>query len=206
MLENKEYGMKSADNSNKFDRFIIRDVLQYLKDIAITLSVIMVVFLFFFRMSVVDGSSMYDTLVHGDYVVLLSSAVAGEPEQGDIIVCSKETYSNGTPIIKRVIATEGQTVDIDFEIGAVYVDGVLLDEPYIYSKTDVFEGVSFPLTVDPGCLFVLGDNRGVSLDSRSPKIGLIDCREVVGKAIFILFPGKDPVTDKRDFTRIGAVS
>ena len=149
---------------------------------------------------------MYDTLVHNDYVLLLNSSIAGEPEQGDIIVASKTTYENGAPIIKRVIATEGQKVDINFETGVVSVDGIALDEPYIHSKTDDFEGIYFPLVVEEGCIFVLGDNRGVSQDSRHPKIGQIDKREIVGKAIFLIFPGIDPATDSRQYDRIGVIS
>lgn len=186
--------------------FVKRSVLPVLMDIVIALSVLFVLFLAFFRVAVVEGSSMYNTLIHDDYVLLLNSAIAGDPEPGDIIVASKSTYDNGTPIIKRVIATEGQKVDINFDTGIVTVDGVVLHEPYIYSKTDDFEGVYFPLVVDEGCVFVLGDNRGVSKDSRSPEIGQIDCREIMGEALLILFPGVDPATGERDYGRIGAVS
>ena len=88
-----------------------------------------------------------------------------------------------------MIATEGQNVDIDFENAVVYVDGVALDEPYINSPTSFNEGTVFPLTVAEDCIFVLGDNRGVSRDSRDPVIGQIDKREVLGKAIFLMLPG-----------------
>lgn len=187
------------------DHFIKNEIVPHLKDLAFAVCVIMVLFFMVFRVVVVDGSSMYDTLVHGDYVLLLNSFIAGEPQQGDIVVASKNAYADGTPIIKRVIATEGQTVDINFETAEVFVDGILLDEPYIHSPTDLFQGVSFPLVVDEGCIFVLGDNRGVSKDSRNPQIGLIDCREIVGKAIFLLFPGENPAVSKREFDRIGVV-
>ena len=183
-----------------------KNLLPYLKDIIVILSIFMVLFLFIFRIACVDGSSMYDTLIHKDYVLLLNHFLAGDPEPGDIIVASKSTYANGTPIIKRVIATEGQKVDINFETGAVTVDGIVLDEPYIHTPTTNFEGVYFPLIVDEGCVFVMGDNRGRSKDSRSPDIGQIDCREIVGKAIFILFPGTDPETQSRNFDRIGVIN
>ena len=149
---------------------------------------------------------MYNTLVDGDYVLLLNNVLYGDPEYGDIIVVSKSSYKNGEPIIKRVIATEGQTVDIDFEKGIVYVNGVALDEPYIYSKTTNPQGMKFPLTVDEGCVFAMGDNRGRSMDSRDPIIGQIDCREIVGRAIFIMFPGNDEGNEERQFNRIGVVS
>ena len=187
------------------DNFIKKEIVPHLNFLAILICIMLTVFLLLFRVVVVDGSSMYDTLVHGDYVLLLNSWLAGEPQQGDIVVASKNAYADGTPIIKRVIATEGQTVDINFDTAEVFVDGVLLDEPYIHTPTDLFQGVSFPLVVDEGCIFVLGDNRGVSKDSRNPQIGLIDCREIVGKAIFILFPGENPAVSKRELDRIGVV-
>ena len=159
-----------------------------------------------FRVVTVSGPSMNTTLVHGDCLILLGSFLSGEPEYGDIIVASKQSFDNGSPIIKRVIATEGQTVDIDFVAGIVYVDGIALEEDYISSETHMREGMNFPLTVDDGCIFVMGDNRAVSKDSRSPDIGLIDKREIVGKAIFLLFPGNNDGEQERDFGRIGVLN
>ena len=150
---------------------------------------------------------MYDTLVDGDYILLLNNFLDGEPEYGDIIVASKSTYKDGEPIIKRVIATEGQVVDIDYATGEVTVDGIVLDEPYIHSATvQIVNPQTFPLTVPEGCLFVMGDNRGKSLDSRSTTIGLIDRREVVGTALFLIFPGNDDGHEERQFNRIGVIS
>ncbi|MBR2888738.1 MAG: signal peptidase I [Oscillospiraceae bacterium] len=177
---------------------------MYLHDLVFLMAGIVLVFLLCFRIVVVSGSSMYDTLVNGDYLLLLSNVFYTEAQPGDIIVASKETYDDGKPIVKRVIATEGQVVDIDFRQGIVYVDGVALEEDYIFSKTTTYEGVSFPLTVDEGCLFVLGDNRAKSKDSRNPEIGLIDRRQVVGKALLLIFPGKDEY-DGLEFGRIGVI-
>jgi len=87
----------------------------------------------------------------------------------------------------------------------VYVDGTALEEDYIYSPTTMNEGVSFPLVVDEGCVFVLGDNRGRSKDSRSPEIGLIDTRQIVGKAIMLIFPGTDHGASAPQFDRIGVI-
>ena len=182
-----------------------QSTMLYIHDLIHLLAVIMIVFLLLFRVIVVSGSSMYSTLVNGDYLLLLSNVFYHEPEQGDIVVISKESYDNGKPIVKRVIATEGQIVDIDFENGIVYVDGLPLEESYIYSPTTMQEGTQFPLIVDEGCIFVLGDNRGVSLDSRNPSIGQIDTREVLGKAIFLLFPGDHYGETERDFDRMGAI-
>lgn len=181
------------------------NVLAYLHDLVYLLAGIMLLLLLLFRVVIVSGPSMNDTLVHGDYLILLNNALYGEPKQGDIIVASKESFKDGEPIIKRVIATEGQTVDIDFAAGIVYVNNVALEEDYIKSLTTLKEGMEFPLVVDEGCIFVMGDNRGVSKDSRNPEIGLIDTREVLGRAVFLMFPGKNPTTDVRQFSRIGAL-
>jgi signal peptidase I len=121
------------------------------------------------------------------------------------VVISKESFDNGAPIVKRVIATEGQIVDIDFFNGIVYVDGLPLEEPYINNLTTNAEGMQFPLIVEEGCIFVLGDNRQVSKDSRNPEIGLIDKREVMGKAIFLMMPGDHKGEEIRDFDRIGVI-
>ena len=182
-----------------------KSVVLYIHDLIHLLAWIMIVFLLVFRVIVVSGSSMYDTLIHGDYLLLLSNVFYQEPEQGDIVVISKESFDNGKPIVKRVIATEGQIVDIDFANGIVYVDGLPLEEPYIYSPTTVDEGMQFPLIVEEGCIFVLGDNRGVSLDSRNPDIGQVDTREVLGRAIFLMFPGDNYGREARNYDRIGVI-
>ena len=145
-------------------------------------------------------------LLDGDWLLLLGNVLYTEPKKGDIVVASKDSYDNGTPIIKRVIATAGQVVDIDFQYGIVYVDGVALDEPYTNTPTNLQEGMRFPLTVEDGCIFVMGDNRNESKDSRSVEIGLIDTREVLGKAIILFFPGNDAGNEKRSFDRIGVLS
>ena len=182
-----------------------KNTVLYIHDLIYLLAGIMIVFLLVFRVIVVSGSSMYSTLVDGDYLLLLSNVFYQEPENGDIVVISKETFDNGKPIVKRVIATEGQTVDIDFDNGIVYVDGIALKEDYIHSPTTVDEGTDFPLTVKEGCIFVLGDNRGVSLDSRNPNIGQIDTREVLGKALFLMFPGTHYGQVPQDFDRLGVI-
>ena len=180
--------------------------LLYLHDIVYLLSLIVIVLLLIFRVVVVSGSSMYDTLKHGDYLLLLSSTFYRTPEQGDIVVISKESFDQGAPIVKRIVATEGQTVDIDFETGIVYVDGYALEEPYTYTPTTRPGGVQFPLEVYDGFVFVLGDNRDNSRDSRYPEIGLIDQREILGKAIFLLLPGGGEFGNEVDYGRIGAMS
>ena len=182
-----------------------KSVILYLHDLLYMLMAIMLVFLLFFRIIVVSGDSMYSTLLDGDYLLLLGNLFYQEPDHGDIVVISKKSIDDGKPIVKRVIATEGQSVDIDFENAVVYVDGVALDEPYINSPTSFNEGTVFPLTVAEDCIFVLGDNRGVSRDSRDPVIGQIDKREVLGKAIFLMLPGTSHDNLPRDKGRIGVV-
>lgn len=182
-----------------------KELLSMLKEMTAILAVMLLLFTFVVRIVQVDGPSMYDTLVDGDYVLLLSNTLYREPKQGDIVVVTLEDFRGGESIIKRVIATEGQTVDIDFEASVVYVDGVPLDEPYTYSPTTNDEGTRFPLVVQEGQLFLLGDNRNASMDSRSPQIGLVDKRELVGKALLILLPGTNGGTEQADFGRIGSV-
>ena len=183
-------------------------VLMYLHDFVTWLVVILLAFLLLFRVVVVSGPSMKNTLLHGDYLLLINNVFYKEPVQGDIVVVSKNAYHSGEPIIKRVIATEGQTVDIDFNAGIVYVDGVALQEDYTYTPTNVEEGITFPITIAEGCIFAMGDNRNGSRDSRDPSIGMIDTRELLGKAIFLLFPGSGEKgnTAPRDFSRIGALN
>ena len=164
-------------------------ILEYLHDVVYILALILVLFTFCMRVVIVSGSSMFSTLVDGDYLLLINRPLCGELEQGDIVVASMERFKDGEPIVKRVVATEGQTVEIDFRAGIVYVDGVALEEEYTYTPTHLSEGMEFPLVVEEGCLFLMGDNRGDSRDSRAPEIGLVDEREILGRAVFLLMPG-----------------
>ena len=182
-----------------------QNIVLYLHDLVYLLMGLLVVFLLVFRLIVVSGDSMYSTLVDGDYMLLLSNVFYREPDHGDIVVVSKQSFDDGAPIVKRVIAKEGQIVDIDFGQGIVYVDGLPLTEAYISTPTTVYEGVSFPVIVEEGCVFVLGDNRAVSKDSRSPEIGFVDKREILGKALFLLLPGTNHGLSQRDYGRIGVI-
>ena len=181
-----------------------KQILFYLHDIVYFIAFAIVILLLCFRVVVVSGDSMKNTLVDGDMLLLLGNTFYQDPQPGDIIVASKESFRDGEPIIKRVIAVEGQTVDINFANGVVTVDGEIMIEPYIRSITTNHEGLSFPQTVPEGCVFVLGDNRIRSKDSRSPEIGMIDKREILGKGLLIAFPGKGKA-DNRDFDRIGVM-
>lgn len=182
-----------------------QNLVMYLHDLVYMLMTIVLLFLLLFRVIVVDGDSMYSTLWDGDYLLLLSNTVYQEPRRGDIVVVSKKSFDNGAPIVKRVIATEGQTVDIDFDQGVVYVDGVALEEPYINNLTTTTRDLRYPLVVQENCIFAMGDNRQVSKDSRSAQIGQIDRREILGKALVLFLPGTDHGEKARDYERIGVV-
>ena len=185
-----------------------QNAVLYLHDLVYLLAAIMLAFILLFRIVIVDGTSMNQTLLHGDYLLLMSNTFYRNPQYGDIVVISKDSFDDGDPIVKRVIATEGQTVDIDFYAGIVYVDGIALDEAYTNTPTNTEGGMLFPLTVEEGCVFVMGDNRNRSRDSRYPEIGQVDEREILGKAIFLILPG-DPDgpggPEKADLCRIGAI-
>lgn len=142
-------------------------------------------FSFFVRLVGVIGSSMLPNYENADRVVV--SNLFYTPEQGDVVIVQKLSYDT-IDIIKRVIATEGQTMDIDFENHIVYVDGEALSEPYIYEPTARALDFSGPVTVPEGCVFVMGDNRNDSLDSRYSLIGFVDRREIVGHVLYRLFP------------------
>ena len=146
--------------------------------------IILLMYTFCVKSIAVDGTSMLPTLNHGDRLVITAFCI--EPELGDIIV-STQPNDFGNAVIKRVIATENQTVDIDFSKGDVFVDGVKLDEPYINNATINSQGVKFPLTVPENHIFVMGDNRQGSTDSRSEMIGFIREEYIFGVAKYKLY-------------------
>ena len=148
-----------------------------------------VVFTFFVRLIGVDGMSMYPTLE--DHSIMLVSNLNYTPERGDVVVLRKEGFYNNQPIVKRIIATEGQTVDIDFDDGVVYVDGKALDEPYVNAPVHDRENFEGKITVPKGSVFVMGDNRNASTDSRDARLGCVDTRYIMGRVYFTLFPVKN---------------
>lgn len=141
---------------------------------------LMILFSFLFRVVGVRGASMEDTLHQGDWLITVQKE---QYVAGDIVVVTQPNYFN-EPLIKRVIAKGGQTIDIDYELSVIYIDGKELNEPYL--KEQIMEreysNLTFPYTVEEGFLFVMGDNRNNSTDSRSPLVGPIDERYVLGKA------------------------
>ncbi len=146
--------------------------------------ILAITFTFIMRFIGVMGQSMEDTLHSGDWV-FIQQAGSYTPQYGDVVVISQPNKYHEN-IIKRVIATEGQTIDIDFSTGKVYLDGAEIVEPYIKNDTTNYYDVKFPLTVPDGCCFVMGDNRQGSVDSRSSIIGVINNSYVLGKAGYAL--------------------
>ncbi|MDO4271273.1 MAG: signal peptidase I [Eubacteriales bacterium] len=148
-----------------------------------------IVFTFLVRLIGVDGSSMVPTLQ--DHNIMLVSNLNYTPAKGDIVVLRKEGFYGDQPIVKRVIATGGDTVDIDPVTGDVLVNGVTLVEPYIAEKINTLErmgDLAYPQTVPEGSLFVMGDNRNYSTDSRWASLGMVDERYVLGHVLSVIYP------------------
>ena len=182
-----------------------RDLYEWVQSLVGSVLVVVAIFTFVIRMMGVDGHSMLNTLQHGDRLLVVNSMLYHDYKYGDIVILRKNGVFDDDPIVKRVIAVEGQTVDIDFTEGIVYVDGEALEEDYIREPTYTAEGTEFPLTVPEGSIFVMGDNRNGSSVSRDYRLGTVDTRYVIGKAAFLIFPGPDYETEKRDFKRIGVI-
>lgn len=187
--------------------FLPNDGMLLLHDLVYILAIVVIIFTFFVRLSKVEGDSMNPTLVNQDRMLLLSSVWYQKPERGDIVVARIPSFSKD-PIVKRVIAVEGDTVDIDFENGIVYVNKEALEEPYISELTYrqfYDEGMTFPVTIEKNHVFLMGDNRNESYDSRYASIGQVDQRCILGKAILLAFPGRNSTTGNWDLSRFGLV-
>lgn len=166
---------------------LIHEIFDWVESGITAILCVVLVFTFVARMVGVVGESMYPTLHNEDR--LLASRLYSELQGGDIVVVVKPT-SHNQPLIKRVIATGGQTINIDSETGLVYVDGIGLHEPYInevIKPGSQFE-MQFPQTVPEGCVFVMGDNRNNSWDSRAAEVGMVDERYILGRVIYRLLP------------------
>lgn len=176
-----------------------KEIFEWLDVVSVALIIVVLIFGFVFRVATISGDSMLNTLHNGEMVIIRN--LFYKAEAGDIVVISRNIENSAEtdvlgqgPIIKRIIATENQTVDIDFEKGIVSVDGKVLEEDYISTPTTEKRDVEFPVTVPEGHVFVLGDNRLVSLDSRSSSIGtdgMVDERYILGQAVFRVFPFKN---------------
>ena len=181
---------------NKF----LKNVYELLDSVVLSAVAVLLIFTFVFKIFVVSGDSMDAPGIRGDLVEgerIIVSDLGSAPRRGDIICFYSK--SEKEVIVKRVIATEGQTVDI--RDGAVFVDGVKLSEEYIGGVATLGSGVepsenyvAMPHKVAKNCVFVLGDNRGISLDSRYTRIGDINTNDIFGKLVVRLFPNFGKVT------------
>lgn len=192
----------TVENASPKKGGVAAGLFDYFEIIVFSIIAVLLLFTFCVRLCKVDGGSMKNTLQNEE--LLLTTNLFYEPQQGDVVVFHLVNNSYQKPLVKRVIATEGQTVLIDLDTSKVFVDGVLLDEPYVYLEGGLYNPngyfnseklfrnenghLVFEETVPEGMLFVMGDNRNHSSDSRSRGVGLIDKDCIMGKAILRLKP------------------
>ncbi|MCL2828992.1 MAG: signal peptidase I [Oscillospiraceae bacterium] len=159
---------------------------DWIQSIVMTFLAVICLLTFVGRTIGVEQASMTPTLLHGDRMIVRS--IFYTPRQGDIVIFSKQSFRDGAALVKRVIALEGDVVDIDPMAGVIYVNGVALYEPYTNGPTYFMGDIAYPYTVPEGQIFVIGDNRNYSQDSRSSSIGPVDMREVIGQVVAVAFP------------------
>jgi len=180
-VKEEQFPFKEEGKRNLFE------ILEWTESLVFAITVAILLLVFIFKNVGIEGSSMENTLHNGDRVLI--SNLFYKPEQFDVVVINKPNFEH-KPFIKRIIAVEGQTIDIDFESGIVLIDGEYIDEPYIREniRNHVYHEISFPVEVPSGCIFVMGDNRNNSTDSRSELLGMVDKRYIMGKVLLKLYP------------------
>ena len=179
---------------------VSNSIFSWVETLFASFSAAMLILVFLFRMNVVSGISMEPTLYDGDRLIMLQT---GRPSYGDIVAIKAEniingrTGRNGEFVVKRVIGLPGDVIDIDGATGSVIRNGEVLDEPYIYESIDAehMGNVEYPLTIEENCVFVLGDNRNHSLDSRiavgekdEGYLGCVNINYILGKAVLRIWP------------------
>lgn len=163
-----------------------REAYDWIQCLIAALIICITVLSFFVRIIDVVGTSMNPTLNNSDR--MLVSDIFYKPKAGDVVVFKKKEYDPDRALVKRVIAVEGQVVNMDFDKGIVYIDGVPIQEDYILEPTLTKLDFIGPKTVPEGCVFVMGDNRNASTDSRKTEIGMVDERLILGKAYMVVYP------------------
>ena len=165
------------------------DLYDWIQSLMVALVICVAIFIFAVRVIDVSGSSMYPTLRDGDKMIV--SNLFYKPKYGDIVVFKTDSYDPDRALVKRVIATEGQEISLDFDNGVVYINGSPIEEDYIAELTTTKLDFIGPQTVPEGCVFVMGDNRNASTDSRKKEIGMVDERMILGRAYYVAFPVSD---------------
>jgi signal peptidase I len=169
------------------DRYAgVKELYDWILCMIFALTVCVLLFAFCFHVIDVVGSSMYPTLHNGEK--MLVSNLFYKPKAGDVVIFKKAEYDPNKALVKRVIAVAGDTVNIDFDNGIVYVNGEAVEEDYIDVSTNTKLDFIGPQTVPENCLFVMGDNRNASTDSRDKRIGMVDKRLVIGKVLLVIYP------------------
>ena len=171
------------------DQQLRLDLYDWIQSLMVALVICIALFIFVVRVIDVSGSSMWTTLKNGDKMIV--SNLFYKPKYGDVIVFKTDRYDPNKALVKRVIATEGQEVSLDFDRGVVYIDGSPIEEDYIAELTTTKLDFIGPQTVPEGCIFVMGDNRNASTDSRKKEIGMVDERMILGRAYYVAFPTGD---------------
>ena len=188
-MSKKEKKALQEEEQVEQEKSMRADIYEWIQSLMTALVICMAVFIFVVRIIDVSGSSMVPTLHDGDK--MLVSNLFYTPHQGDIVVFKTDNYDPNRALVKRVIATEGQEISIDFDRGIVYIDGLPKEEDYIAELTRNKLDFIGPQTVPEGCMFVMGDNRNASTDSRKKEIGMVDKRMLLGRAYYVVFPVSD---------------
>lgn len=186
-MDNVDVQQTEKSQEKKADKktSVKQEVFQWVQSIVVSVIIVALIITFVGRVMDVKGESMLPTFNEGDRVITTNLHKAFK--QGDIVVIKRK---GDTSLIKRVIAAENDTIDINYQTGEVSVNNAILKEPYINELTFNDLGMKLPATVPKGHVFVMGDNRNHSLDSRDPSVGMVDERNVFGKVIFRIYPLK----------------
>ena len=194
-MNNNEKDIGEINTVQKKQGSFLSELFDYFELFIISACCVLILFSFFTRICRVSGDSMLNTLYNNE--MLIVSDVLYTPERGDIIVFH-QTGDLNEPVVKRVIATEGEWIDIEAGSNGLVVtiydsnkeNPQVLQEDYAnyFKGVGYYNYTEYPVKVPEGCIFVMGDNRGNSLDSRSDSIGFVDVRRVLGKVVCRVLP------------------